>query len=65
VGVVLHAGAHDIGDLVELAVVRLEQGMEDAPLYGLEPSSRSGMARVLDHVGGVEKEIVLRKSFLT
>jgi hypothetical protein len=59
VRVVFHAGAHDVGDLVELAVVHLEKGVEDAPLHGLQAVSDVGDRPVLDDIGGVVEEVVV------
>jgi hypothetical protein len=52
-----------IGDLVELAVVHLEKGMEDAALHGLEAILKIGYGAVLDDIGGVIEEVVVEKLF--
>ena len=62
-GVVLHAGADDVGHLVELSVVGLEEGVEDPPLHGLEPVLDVGYRAVLDHVGRVVEEILVEDLF--
>ena len=61
VRVVLHARADDVGHLVELAVVRLEQRVQDAPLDGLEPVVQVRYGPVLDHVARVVEEIVVEE----
>jgi hypothetical protein len=63
VGMVLHAVPDHVGDLVEFAVVHLEEGVEDAPLHGLEPVLEVGYRPVLDDVGGVV-EVVLVEDLL-
>ncbi len=59
VGMVLHAGADDVRDLVELAVVHLEEGVHDAPLHGLEAVFEIRYGPVLDDVGRVVEEILV------
>ena len=51
--------ADDVGHLVELAVVHLEEGMHDAPLHGLEAVLEVGYGPVLDYVGRVVEVIVV------
>ncbi len=50
VGVVLHAVTDDVGHLVELAVVYLEEAVEDSTLYRFETVLHIGYGAVLDDV---------------
>ena len=59
VGMVLHAVAHHVRDLVELAVVHLEEGVEDAALNRLEAVLYVGYRAVHDDVGRVVEKVVL------
>ena len=59
VGMVLHAVPDDVGHLVELAVVHLEEGVEYAPLHRLEPVLEVGYRPVLDDVGGIVEVVVV------
>ena len=52
-GVEAHAGAHDVGDLVETAVVHFPKGVEDASLDGLEAVVDVGDGAVENDVAGV------------
>ena len=56
VGVEAHAGAHDVGDLVETAIVHLPKRVEDAALDGLEAVVDVGDGAVEDDVAGVFEE---------
>jgi hypothetical protein len=58
---VLHRGTDDVGDLVVLPVVGLEEGVEDAPLHRLEPVLDIRYRPVLDYIGGVVEEILVKK----
>ncbi len=63
VRVILHAVAHHVGHLVELAVVHLHQRVKDAPLHGLEPVVQVRDGPVLDDVGRVFQKVGVEKRF--
>ena len=54
-----HGLADDVGHLVVLAVVDLEEGMQDAALNGLQAVVDLRNRPVLDDVGGVFEEVVV------
>ena len=58
-GVVLHRQAHDVGYLVEVAVVGLLHGMQDAPLHGLEAVLDVWHGTLKYHIGGIVEKPVL------
>ena len=59
VRVVLHALSDNVGHLVELAVVHLDQGVYDPPLHRLEPILELGDRPVAYDVRGVLDEVLL------
>ena len=59
VGMELHRLADDVGHLVVLAVVDLEERVEDAALDGLQAVVDFGNRPVLDDVGGVFEEVAV------
>jgi len=61
--VVLHALAHDVGDLVELAVVLFEKSMQNSPLHRLEPVLKVGDRPVPDDVRRIFQKISVEKVF--
>ena len=61
VGVQLHGLADDVGHLVELAVVHLVQGVEDAPLHRLAAVPQVGDGPVDDDVARVLEEVLLHQ----
>ena len=61
VGMVLHGLSHNAVHLVEAAVVNGLEGMEDAPLDGLEAVIHVGDCAVLVHIGRIEDVVGLQK----
>ena len=57
--VVLHRVADDVGHLDEASVVLLVEGVEDAPLDGLEAVLDGGDGAVADRVGGELEEVAV------
>lgn len=57
--VILHAVAHDVGDLDEPAVVVVMQRPKDAPLHRFEAVFQVGNRPVTDDVGGVFEEALV------
>ena len=53
----LHRLADDVGDLVVLAVIDLEEGMENAALNGLQSVVDFRNSPVFYDVGGVFEEV--------
>ena len=60
-GMELHGLTHYIGHLVEAAVIHIEQGLEDTPLYRLQAVMDVGNSPLPDNVGGVFKEILFKE----
>ena len=54
-----HGLADDVGHLVVLAVVDLEEGVEDAALNGFQAVVDFRNRPVLDDVGGVFEEVAV------
>ena len=61
VWVVLHGLAHNVGHLVELAVVHGDKGMEYTPLHRLEAVHQIRDCAVADYIGGILQEIIFIK----
>ena len=59
VGVILHRQTHDVGHLVEVAVVGLLHGVHDASLHGLEAVLDVGNGALEYYVGGIVEKPVL------
>ena len=59
VGMEPHGLADDVGHLVVLSVVDLEEGMQDAALDGLQAVVDLRNRPVLDYVGGVFEEVAV------
>ena len=57
--VVLHRQSHDVGHLVEVAIVGLLHGMHDAALHRLEAVLDVRHGTLQDHVGGIVEKPVL------
>jgi hypothetical protein len=55
--------AHHIGNLVELPVVHLKEGMENPPLYRLKPVLQVGDGPIFDNIGRVFQKIFIKYVF--
>ena len=58
-GMVLHRQTHDVGHLVEVAVIGLLHGVHDASLHGLEAVLDVGNGALEYHIGGIVEKPVL------
>ena len=61
VRVVLHGLAHNVGHLVELAVVHGDKGVQYTPLHRLEAVHQIRDCAVADYIGGILQEIIFIK----
>ena len=58
-GVILHRQTHDVGHLVEVAVVGLLHGVHDASLHGLEAVLDVRHGALENYIGGIVEKPVL------